>query len=436
MQYYSKQPNQIIKYSGTDLPSIINDILKIKGAFFGGSSLMHDIYFEEEDWGERDYDIWCSNNAFIQIHQFLTKSVNLLKISKNVVNTGYYENFRIRRLREYIFSTSKGNIKIQLINVARRKFIDYVVEKIDFSFSTLIYDGENLLFFKTDEVSIKSKRGTVSGIVEKNSCPCADCKRRKLNSKNWNRIRKYINRGFTIENICMLCYPHNIHIISLKDCMNCIYNEKNFFVNKEDSRAFLEEKLVKCDGKHSTIILAFLVVCIRMRDLEFFLDYYKRKEEFIDIYSEDYFYALYFLAQNGAYTAFKTLMDKVIGKVDFDSKLKEFFNTAVKNNYKNIALYYCRVNPRYSVEIYEDVIVSDNVSTLFKYYLDTSDISIFAIDLPDFTVIEDGMEECPVCKFNNVNLQTKCGHNFCGDCILGWMENNKNCPICRSEIYN
>lgn len=46
---------------------------------------------------------------------------------------------------------------------------------------------------------------------------------------------------------------------------------------------------------------------------------------------------------------------------------------------------------------------------------------------------------CPICldeiSCQNSNYaKTRCGHEFCFDCITQTMSNSKNCPVCRQEL--
>ena len=46
-------------------------------------------------------------------------------------------------------------------------------------------------------------------------------------------------------------------------------------------------------------------------------------------------------------------------------------------------------------------------------------------------------EQCPICltTFENKNIFiTKCGHTFCGDCIMTNIQINNKCPLCRQDI--
>lgn len=52
------------------------------------------------------------------------------------------------------------------------------------------------------------------------------------------------------------------------------------------------------------------------------------------------------------------------------------------------------------------------------------------------------VEQCPICQASKATLITNCGHQFCGECITQWFnqqkQNHKNCPYCRTnnpELY-
>jgi len=53
------------------------------------------------------------------------------------------------------------------------------------------------------------------------------------------------------------------------------------------------------------------------------------------------------------------------------------------------------------------------------------------------TVIE--AETCPICMetLEKTNYaSTKCGHQFCLDCLIRHVGNKANCPICRADVGN
>lgn len=48
------------------------------------------------------------------------------------------------------------------------------------------------------------------------------------------------------------------------------------------------------------------------------------------------------------------------------------------------------------------------------------------------------VDECPICfETKELIVLKKCKHNFCKDCINGWIlinDNKTNCPLCRCRI--
>jgi len=47
----------------------------------------------------------------------------------------------------------------------------------------------------------------------------------------------------------------------------------------------------------------------------------------------------------------------------------------------------------------------------------------------------DNTPDCPVCYDNHVKPVTlDCQHIFCEVCISEWLDKEKTCPVCRSEV--
>lgn len=46
------------------------------------------------------------------------------------------------------------------------------------------------------------------------------------------------------------------------------------------------------------------------------------------------------------------------------------------------------------------------------------------------------MSECPICyeEIETHKYTTMCGHDFHLFCLLKWVREHQNCPMCRSEI--
>jgi len=50
-------------------------------------------------------------------------------------------------------------------------------------------------------------------------------------------------------------------------------------------------------------------------------------------------------------------------------------------------------------------------------------------------LIESGSSECPICYSSYINaVIIPCSHVFCEDCISEWLDRERTCPICRSEV--
>eukprot|EP01024_Parvocaulis_polyphysoides_P057701 TRINITY_DN61561_c0_g1_i1.p1 TRINITY_DN61561_c0_g1~~TRINITY_DN61561_c0_g1_i1.p1 ORF type:complete len:200 (+),score=0.73 TRINITY_DN61561_c0_g1_i1:1-600(+) len=53
-------------------------------------------------------------------------------------------------------------------------------------------------------------------------------------------------------------------------------------------------------------------------------------------------------------------------------------------------------------------------------------------------IMEAG-DQCPICQerlsqTNMFPIKLECGHIFCEDCIMEWLERDRTCPMCRSNI--
>ena len=51
-------------------------------------------------------------------------------------------------------------------------------------------------------------------------------------------------------------------------------------------------------------------------------------------------------------------------------------------------------------------------------------------------MVQNKIEECPICYGNDSNIITNCKHQFCNGCIiiLHKRDSDMKCPICRREI--
>lgn len=101
------------------------------------------------------------------------------------------------------------------------------------------------------------------------------------------------------------------------------------------------------------------------------------------------------------------------------------FEKTCKKGYLEISQILCSLNPKYTIVIQDNKIVSYNI---FKFCINSSlKIQLKSIDLENKT--------CPICYETQVNIQTNCKHNFCKDCISKYCElNNCYCPYCRIRL--
>ena len=188
-------PIEIKKYDGSNLPPLVNEILrKYKNkAFFGGSSLLHDVFFKDEHWVTRiDYDIWCKESIYENILSDIEEK-GLQKIHHSKYDEKYYEMFNLKEIAEFTFEIDRKQYIFQLINIGTNFFS--VINKIDFTFNTVLYNGEDLIFFRTTEADVRQKRGDLQIDVITNKCPCEECKDKKVSQKQISRIHARITES-------------------------------------------------------------------------------------------------------------------------------------------------------------------------------------------------------------------------------------------------
>ena len=97
-------------------------------------------------------------------------------------------------------------------------------------------------------------------------------------------------------------------------------------------------------------------------------------------------------------------------------------NLEQNNNYLNNL-----VNINNQENNYEEL---TNISeTIGNYNISIKNKEIF------FERKKDKIIDCPICvsKCNNY-VTTICGHDFCEECIIEWLNSNNNCPLCNYEF--
>lgn len=49
--------------------------------------------------------------------------------------------------------------------------------------------------------------------------------------------------------------------------------------------------------------------------------------------------------------------------------------------------------------------------------------------------LETNKGDCPICLDTNCEMiSTRCGHAFCRDCIISWVNKKPSCPLCRNIL--
>ena len=187
-------------------PDFLNEILNEFTCYFAGSSLIHDVYFPEEDWGERDYDVWCSKINFDKINLKLCKEGNV------PIRMEYFKKAEKYQKTIAISEYKIQNKKLQLINIGNNVFN---FTEFDFSFLQCYYDGKKIHTHNQYEPHLKI--GTIS----------------RTDKNTQERIIKYQKRGFHFLNLCFGCFK-NMTQQNFTEEVNyflCHYCCQNTFVN-------------------------------------------------------------------------------------------------------------------------------------------------------------------------------------------------------------
>lgn len=67
--------------------------------------------------------------------------------------------------------------------------------------------------------------------------------------------------------------------------------------------------------------------------------------------------------------------------------------------------------------------------------LDNNNVCVGVENIEEIIEKKDEEILCPICTTKcEVKGVTKCGHEFCYDCIEEWLKENKKCPVCMIEL--
>jgi Zn finger protein HypA/HybF involved in hydrogenase expression len=433
-------PIEIKKYDGSNFPSHVNEILlKYKNkAFFGGSSLLHDAFFKDEHWASRiDYDIWCKDSVYQNILSDI-EDKGLVKIHHSKYDAKYYQTFKIKELADYGFEIDRKQYIIQIINIGSCFYS--LIDKIDFTFNTVLYNGENLVFFKTTEADVLKKRGELQIEVITNRCTCEECKGKKVSQKQISRIHKYKARGFEITNFCPFCKSDDYKIINVSHFQSCILNLSfpPYVLQLEDAQFQKILDIVR-ESTNPNVILCCLNIIARTLHMEEFLSVFHEKQcsTIFDTNSRLFNDILIDFTINGQYTFFTLFFDVLKTKIHITATpIQILFRKACAFNCINIARYISSHSQRYELSIYEDRIYQHIILTVFEHYVKYKKILAVLDEYPGITLFENQEENeesiCSICNENQTNIRLPCGHRFC-DCIFSYFVTSfsTKCGICR-----
>lgn len=388
------------------LPDFINEILNEYKCYFAGSSLIHDVYFPDENWGERDYDIWCDNENFDKINLKLCTSGNVPIRMEYFKKIGDYQ--KSIAISEYNFE----NKKLQLINIGNNKFSCY---DFDFTFLRCYYDGKNFKHYY--EEHLKNKVGFIE----------------RFDNNSINRIDKYVKRGFKFLNLCFYCLK-NENQINNRD-----YSEKKFFCrncfNDNFNSLSLENELRIISNENYLIknyLLDYLFTLIKMKKIDRFKEILERIKD--ELNNDQIFRLLNFLGKLNLTESFIYTFELV--KQLENKYIYEMITSLInKKCGGNCILYLEKKIYSLYLDKIEDHIISFRFLNNLELAHKNKDIIHYYLELQ----LEKGTneEDCPVCKIEKTNIKLNCGHYFCSKClykIIFESDISKKCGICRSPL--
>ena len=172
-EYFDKSTARILpvpysckQWDGEGLPDIVKFITKKWNGklIFGGSSLLHHLYFSDEDWGEKDYDLWSCTCVIDEILIYLQSMQDKDKIifEDPIICNNYFQKYTGVNI---IYNINFNDIKLQLLKLDKFYCIDQgpykaFIDHIDFSFLKILYDGNMVCYYTHDLNKVKEKKGT------------------------------------------------------------------------------------------------------------------------------------------------------------------------------------------------------------------------------------------------------------------------------------
>ena len=451
MEIFSIESRLVQSNMGINFPNIIKTILSEypQKAIFGGSSLIHDLYFPQENWGERDYDIWCMHSVYRKLLDKLRRNDNFVRMEKvnqpiRIQDSKYYNSFKIKAINDIIFSIRPDEvIKIQLIDIGSELNFDKVATNIDLSFDSVFYDGNFIYYVGTDEGEIMRKEGYYRE-GGRRECDCPDCIS-SIPGKSVDRIKKYETRGFKILNLCPFCEEYNMTRIN--HCTKCLAKFLDISEDKVGRKYELAEemnadKIAKLDEKmqeitHPVAFASGLLILILSKQLAKFNEIFNNHISFLETSdAENIFNLLIKLTEIGNLTAVQLFFPFLkLSQKELIKKVRTLFSISGKYNFINLAKFYGRISTRFYLDICEDAIVNYKYLSIYELFLEYLNIDLIVGEIDGIRKIENLSDNiiCPLCKCRNPNLELDCKHIMCDYCLMSMMDKEKEifkCPFC------
>lgn len=537
-----------IKWDGNQIPKIILDCIKNHNLFLYGGSLIHDFFFKDEKWGyNRDYDlrgsydnIWNAINDIRKIAKFNIISFN--KSSDGIHSDGIHSDgsasdgtesddsesdyeateSRIERnnmIRKYnclsitnvkitsIKNTSnefircKKNLIIQFIENIKEHDIKKIVIDSDLSFNKCYYDGKNIYFF-TNPNDIKNKIGylNINNFIIRNGVGSGvgsgitDFKLYTSSNQTYTyqykitkqimRIKKYIKRGFIINNIChsrMCCYRSQSYILnpSIK------HYYEHFLNNTIDDYDLIMEneykEYINCSNNFHIAVLAIMIKRKKFEKFKQIFDMITSMNIVKPIHITGNYHLVFKIACDiGAFSIAKFIYEyynKNNLYINFEYNNHIIFKNTVKYNHIKTVQFLCDINKIYDFDYIDDCIISYRINNVYDVLQKTKSLTTLfiknskhfnSIQIPekekekDAVVDGDGGsgvnvdvaiivkkivdeivdkdELCSICNNEKLQITLPCNHNTCYNCIIRWCKekhtNRKaNCPFCREYFH-
>lgn len=407
--------NKCEYWDGNTLPNLVKNVLKNSDLFFGGSSLLHDRYFPNEIWENRDYDIWGKENDIEEAVENIKnnyKNINIefVQFNNNVID---YSNI------SYIINIKIDDLHIQFLELAPGKTIKNIIDNCDLSFLKMYYHNDYIYYF-TDEDEILQRKGSVN----------VDLNMILQNSKLDNRITKYKTRWFSFTNLCVCC--HRYINPSINHYENCIKNH----VDNSHIDEVLQFSLKNPDNKLFIAILTIFIKTSMPEDFIRLYNYYRSENIKVNIHEdEDHLFRT--ACYNGMTTICKFLYMLSLNEdkpISICGTQHNIFKNVINKNLINTAKFLCKIFPYYSIKCIDDKVIKWNVESLFDIYAKSRDREQIAQILGGRCSLTQECLNCPICKTESVEIKLGCGHSFCTTCLTLWLNQEDTCPYCKNEV--